>query len=216
VTTDPSSERDQDATPFSAILTRLCAASGARCAALVDGEGETVDYGGKGDPFDIRILAAEWRLVLSRVSQTKILGSSFELVVRARKKSFLVEALPEGYALVVELVRRATGVSDRALAEARRNLIAEAGFPVEEDPRGNWAHVEVEEEPNHSRRPLRVESQQEFQEVTVLGRVQGTDASKAQTFRVRLSGGQECTLVREPLGHWYREEEAWSPPSRIR
>ncbi len=209
--------RDQDATPFSGILERLCAAAGARSAALVDGEGETVDYGGRGDPFDIRILAAEWRLILQHVLDTKILAQSYEFVVRARNKSYLVEALPEGYALVLELGRRSTGVSDRALAEARKSLLAEAGFPAEEDPRGNWAQVLVEEEPGNSHRPVRLETDlDEFQDVTVLGRITDPDVARECSFRVRLSSGQECTLVREPLGKWYREAEDWAPPSRIR
>lgn len=191
--------------------------AGAKSAALVDAEGETVDYSGRGDPFDIRILAAEWRLVLQYLKETKVLGKSYELVVRAREKSFLVEALPEGYALVVELARRSTGVSDRALAEARRRLIAEAGFPGEEDPRGNWFHVHVEEEPGDSRRPLRMETDaEELQEVIVLGRIPNQELRQERSFRVRLGSGQECTLVREPLGNWYREEEDWSPLSRVR
>lgn len=214
---DGASARDQDATPFSVILERLRVAAGARSAALVDAEGETVDYSGRGDPFDIRILAAEWRIVLERLKETKILGASYEFVVRAREKSFLVEALPEGYALVVELARRSTGVSDRALAEARRLLLAEAGFPSEEDPRGNWSHVLVEEESGHSHRPLRMETAEEqLQEVTILGRVPSSEALSERSFRVRLSNGRECTLVREPLGNWYREEEDWSPHSRVR
>lgn len=215
--TNGSSARDQNVTPFSEILERLRAAAGAKSAALVDAEGETVDYSGRGDPFDIRILAAEWRLVLQHLTDAKILGQSYELIVRAREKSFLVEALPEGYALVLELARRSTGVSDRALAEARKRLLAEAGFPSEKDPRGNWSQVLVEEEPGHSRRPLRMETEkEELQEVTVLGRIPTPDLLQERSFRVRLGNGQECTLVREPLGKWYREEEAWSPLSRVR
>ena len=214
--TNRSSARDQNTTPFSEILERLRAAAGARSTALVDAEGETVDYSGRGDPFNIRILAAEWRLVLQHLKETKILGASYELVVRAHDKSFLVESLPEGYALVVELARRSTGVSDRALSEARKRLLAEAGFPSEEDPRGNWSHVLIEEEPGNSRRPLRMETEEERQEVTVLGRIPNPNLQNERSFRVRLGNGQECTLVREPLGNWYREEEDWTPQSRVR
>jgi hypothetical protein len=217
VSTRDVSDRDQDTTPFSGILSTLCAAAGARSAVLVDAEGETVDYAGRGDPFDIRILAAEWRLILHRLSEAAILGPSFEFVVRARHKSFLVESLPEGYALVIELGRRATGASDRALSEARKALISEAGFPEESDPRGSWAHVAVEEEPGHSRRPVLIKSKdEERQEVTIIGTIPTPDDSREVSYRVRLDNGLECTLVREPLGHWYLEEEEWSPPSRIR
>jgi hypothetical protein len=216
VTSRPPSARDQDATPFSNILTELVEDSGAQCAALVDAEGETVDYAGRGDPFDIRILAAEWRIILQRVGEAKHLGASWEMVVRARRKSFLVEALPEGYALVMELARRASGASDRALCRARQRLCEEAGFPDVADPRGRWSKVAVEEEPGASRRPVRLTVEKEELDVTVLGRISDPEASRAQSFRVRLSTGEECTLVREPLGRWYLEEEAWAPPQRTR
>lgn len=123
-----SSPRDQEETPFSSILMQLCARTGALCAALVDREGETVDYAGRGDPFDIRILAAEWRLVLQHAGEAGFSAPELEMVVRARKKSFLVQALPEGYALVMQLARRSTGISERALSLAKRRLCEEAGF----------------------------------------------------------------------------------------
>jgi hypothetical protein len=206
----PESPRDQGTTPFSEILTELCAAAGARCAALVDAEGETVDYSGQGDPFDIRILAAEWRLVLQRLFETKLLGQSQEFVVRARHKSFLVEVLPDGYALVVQLGRRATGASNRALCQARRRLCVEAGFQSDNAGRGDWVRVPVEEESPASRRPRAITIEQEPLDVTVLGRIKAASMGPGeQSYRVRLSNGEERTLVREPFGHWYIEEEHW-------
>lgn len=210
-----SSDRDQDATPFSEILTELCHASGARCAALVDREGETVDYAGQGDPFDIRILAAEWRLLLQHTVSTNFLRHTSEILVRSRKKGFFVEALPEGYALVIELPRRCTGISARALCQARQRLCEEAGFPDAEDPRGNWSRVSVEEEPG-APRPARMVLDHQTHDVTVLGRITDPKAPREKSFRVRLSSGEECTLVREPFGYWYLEEEPWAPPSRVR
>ena len=56
--------RDQEPSAFSAILERLCRATGARGGAFVDVEGETVDYGGTLSPFAIKCAAAEWRLIL--------------------------------------------------------------------------------------------------------------------------------------------------------
>lgn len=210
-------ERDQDATPFSEILSELCEVSGSRSAALVDREGETVDYAGRGDPFDIRILAAEWQLILQRIGETAILAQSFQVVVRAKKRSYLLEVLPEGYALVVELGRRSTGLSDRALSQARARLCDEAGFPQREDPHGNWSRVEVEEERGDVRRPTRMSVEQQAWDVTVIGRVtEDAVVAREESYRVRLSSGEERTLVREPLGHWYLEEDPWSPPSRVR
>src|ERR1700730_10328586 len=64
--------RDQEASTFAAILNDLVVRlPGAFAAALVDGEGETVDYGGKVDPFDAKINAAHWRLVLAELSSTQ-------------------------------------------------------------------------------------------------------------------------------------------------
>jgi hypothetical protein len=149
------------------------------------------------------------------VAEAKILGQSSEISVRARKKGYFLEALPEGYALVVELARRSTGISVRALCRARRRLCEEAGFPVAEDPRGNWSRVSVEEEPGLPR-PAKMILDRQTHEVTVLGRITETDTPREKSFRVRLSSGEECTLVREPFGYWYLEEEPWAPPSRVR
>lgn len=213
--TRPSSHpRDQDVTPFAEILTEFCEASGARCSALVDCEGETVDYGGDGDPFDIRILAAEWRLILHRLGETKALAPASELFIRARMKSFSIITLPQGYALVTELGRRASSVSERALGHAKKRLCLEAGFLTEEPEQSDWTSVVVREEPGHTRRPMSVYLDDQSQEVTVIGRVSLPQGPAERSFRVRLSSGDERTLVREPFGHWYIEEDDWPPISR--
>jgi hypothetical protein len=59
--------RDQSDSAFSAILGQLCDDCGALAAALVDGEGETVDYAGLLSPYEIKVAAAEWRIVLAVV-----------------------------------------------------------------------------------------------------------------------------------------------------
>ncbi len=65
---DPPPPRDQETTSFTDILRRLLrATSGARAAALVDFEGETVDYAGVLDPFELRIAAAHWQIVLAQL-----------------------------------------------------------------------------------------------------------------------------------------------------
>lgn len=206
----PASPRDQESTPFSQILVDLCAATGARCAALVDAEGETVDYGGHGEPFDIRILAAEWRLVLQHSGEAAHLSPLRAFVIRARHKSFHIEALPEGYALVIQLARRSSGASNRALCEARKRLCAEAGFKDEDRSRGGWSQVPVQEATG-IKRPESVRLSGKELGVTVLGRVaQGEESQREYSYRVRLESGEERTLVREAFGHWYVEEENWS------
>ena len=53
--------RDQAETAFTAILASLVErVPGAHAAALVDAEGETVDYAGDGEPFFLRVAAAAW------------------------------------------------------------------------------------------------------------------------------------------------------------
>jgi hypothetical protein len=199
--------RDQDESPFSNILTELCRATGAQCAALVDQEGESVDYGGVGDPFDIRVLAAEWRLVLAQ-AQFPELGGTTQMMVRARKKSFWIESFPAGYALIIQLGRRSSTLSARALSHARRELCSEAGFIMNRQCVDIWTRVLVNEESGPSRRPGTIQLANESYEVTVLGRV--TSASKSERgYRIRMMSGEERTLVREALGHWYLEEEIW-------
>ncbi len=200
--------REQDPTEFSKILDWLCLASGACCAALVDAEGETVDYGGRGDPFDIRVVAAELRLLQQRVSEAKHLSPSLQLVIRAKRKSFLLEALPEGYALALQLPRCATGISERALGLAVRRLCEEAGFPVPPTGVASWRSIDVEETPGRSHRPAAVSVGGQRQPLLVLGRLAGEETTSREAgYRVRLGSGQEGNLIREALGRWYIEDE---------
>src|SRR5690606_27103312 len=98
------------------------------CAALVDPEGETVDYGGVGDPYDIRILAAELRLLQQRLAEAPHLSQADQFMVRGQRKTFLLQALPEGYALAAQLPQGISEPSQRAVAVASERLSQEAGF----------------------------------------------------------------------------------------
>lgn len=209
--------RDQDTTPFTAVLDEFCRATGSYCAALVDPEGETVDYGGHGDPFEIRILAAELRLLLQHAEQSPSFQSLQELTVRGKRKSFFIYALPEGYAFVARLPRYSSRVSERPLSLVLRGLCEEAGFDllglrgkrISTFPQGLWRRVEVDEEEGARRRPCRVATDRGVAEVEIMGRLASSfpSARKEDGFRVRFSSGQEGTLVREPLGFWYLEED---------
>lgn len=203
----PGPPRDQAPSVFSKILDELCWRTGARAAALVDAEGETVDYGGRLAPFDVRVLAAELRLIQQHLGETKVLGPTFELVVRARKKSFLLQVLPDGYALVLELPRCASAVSDRALALAVRRLCAEAGFEAPRRFTAGWREIEVEELPGGSHRPTGALVDGLQESLIVLGRLPRPVLGSERGFRVRLGTGQEGNLVREPLGRWYLEDD---------
>jgi hypothetical protein len=61
-------ERLQSKTGFTAILETLVKAlPGGVGVALVDAEGEAVDYAGdRIDPFDVKVTAAQWRILLPK------------------------------------------------------------------------------------------------------------------------------------------------------
>ncbi len=194
-----------DASPFARILGELVARiPGAHAAALVDSEGETVDYAaGRADPFEVKVAAAHLRIVLNEIARSP-LGHPTSLVVRGTHASFLARSLPDGYAVVVMLRKRAGFAStSRALTVCERRLHAEANWPPVER-RGAWYPVYVRAEAGA--RPKFVGAAGSRGEpVEVLGAVMGL-ARGERGFRVRLASGVELTLVREPGGFWYADE----------
>lgn len=192
--------RDTDPTPFTPILDALlCRLPGALAAALVDREGETVDYSGRGDPYDMKVAAAHGRILLNEIDNLGFLGTARWLVVRAAKRTFVTRSLPDAYALVLLMKRRAGFTrSSRAFLVCERALAIEAGWssPV---PKVTWHSVEVQ----HDRRgrPCKVGSLR----VEVLGAVMGLPAYE-RGFRVRVQDGSELTLVREARNAWYADD----------
>jgi hypothetical protein len=202
--------RDQGMSPFSAVLMRLCEAAGAVGAALVDPEGETVDYAGAIDPFDIKVTAAEWVILLGllRNSRVPVLRETDEIALRAAKKSFLLKHLADGYAVVVVLPSHAFGVSRRGLAEAVRELCEEAGLALPSSTRQDadkWRRVEVLAVAADPRRPSAVWVGGAWSPVEILGRLTIGLGSREVGYRARLPTGAEITLIREPLGRWYSD-----------
>ncbi|HEX6278025.1 MAG TPA: hypothetical protein VFZ53_33505 [Polyangiaceae bacterium] len=202
--------RDQAASPFSGILMTLCDGTGALGVALVDREGETVDYAGYLEPFNIRVAAAEWRLVLdvARAVPHPSYRDTHRLLVRGKKKSFAVVGLSDGYALVLELPRRSFGLSERAAAEAVRAVELEAalGTPDDTPPSERWLRVEVRTAPGDRRRPEALWVGGSWRPVVILGRHGGPSANRREVaFRARLPSGLEFTLVRERTGHWFAD-----------
>lgn len=200
-----SAKRDQDATPFSAVLLQLCDGTGALGGALVDTQGETVDYAGAVDPYEIRVAAAEWSLVLRALGASAIPGwpETRQVIVRAERRSYAVVALPEGYAIVLQLGLRCFTPSERALGEAVREICAEAGLELPVQRRDHWSRVEVRPAPADPRRPEAVWVGGAWARVEVLGRylLRGE-----MGYRARLANGAEINLVREKLGRWYAED----------
>ena len=112
-------DRDQEASPFSAILKWLCEGCSAHAAALVDKEGETVDYAGRISPYEIRVAAAELRSVLAFTRTAEVPGFCDVNEIRIRKSSFAANAivgLGDGYAIVIELARHSLSLSRRPCA----------------------------------------------------------------------------------------------------
>lgn len=215
-------QRDTDATPFAAILGRLLGrVPGAYGAALVDLEGETVDYAGLVGSFDLRVAAAEVRLALDQISRAMPRGEGLWMVLRGARKSLVARELPEGYALVLLLRRRAGfTASRRAFAACERELAEEAGwrapsFRERSDGRGRapradqavakldapWWPIEVEVDGRGRPRQVRTPRGQTLG-VEVLGAIVGL-ASGERGFRVRTQDGEEVTLVREARRCWY-------------
>jgi hypothetical protein len=202
--TEPAPPRDQETTTFTEILRRLVRSTlNARGAALVDFEGETVDYAGAIDPFELRVAAAHWQLVLSQLSSSSV-GAVVQLTVRTRTRSYVLRRLHSGYAVVVVLHRHAAfAVSGRVMQEAEARLCAEAGWP----PRGVtcWFGVDVETESDDPSRPARIRAIDGLHAVEVLGCM--TDLKPYEVgFRVRLPNGAELMLIRERMGLWFADE----------
>lgn len=208
-TGSPRVDRDQLETAFSGPLVRLCDALRAGGVALVDREGETVDYAGFLPPFEIRVAAAEWRLILNLLEQSRASAwrTTTELRFRGARRSYAVVRLEEGYALVIVLSRYRFAISPRAVDEAVRDVSFEAGLKLPRAPRSgrdHWIQVDVRSEGHPSRRPVAVCHQGTWRDVQVLGSfsVAGSE-SRAIGFRAQLKTGEEVTLVREPFGRWY-------------
>ena len=207
-----ATDRDQDASPFSAILWRLCEGCAAHAAALVDKEGETVDYAGRISPYEIRVAAAELRLVLAFTHTAQIPGfrEVNEIRIRTGLRSYAVVALGDGYAIVLELVRYSSSVSRRAVAQATRELELEAGISSVVQPGApRWSRVRVRSSTEDARRPDAVWLEGSWQTVGVLGRYRSTDlAPRERGYLARSPNGAEFSLVREPLGYWFVDELA--------
>jgi hypothetical protein len=192
--------RDMDRTPFTPMLDDLLGrVPGAYACALVDVEGETVDYAGLGDPFDVKIAAAHLQIVFAEIARYGALGDPRWLVIRGARRSLVARALPEGYGLVVLLRRRAGfTASRRAFLACERAFCLEAGLPWA--PKGpSWHAVAVEAD--RRGRPRRVAGHP----VEILGSLVGL-GPREHGFRVRIDSGREVTLVREPRHCWYADE----------
>jgi hypothetical protein len=229
-----------DASCFATILAGVVARiPGAYAAVLVDREGETVDYTGDGNPYDLTLAAAHWQIVLRECADFTAaahFGASRSIAVRGATRSFIVHALPEGYALIVLLgrragfspIHRAFSICERALADEARwdlpkpppNALVTSWFPVDvtlgrtkRPARVSPAtapfaskSAEIAAIPTKSASPAVTPAVPLGVEVEVLGSMRGVGIARELGYRVRTPSGLEFTLVREPGGFWYSDE----------
>jgi predicted regulator of Ras-like GTPase activity (Roadblock/LC7/MglB family) len=199
-------QRDQHESAFAAILGDLVIrVPGARAAALVDRDGETVDYAGSRNPYDLKVAAAHLRIVLDQTlaqrSIAQALGEARRVLVRASRASFVVQRLPESYALVLCLARGAgfRGLT-RALPVCVHRLANEAGWPPAPS---SWHTAEVVIDARNTPRALRFSDREDPLEI--LGRFRTVLPEHERAWRVRTFSGIEFTLVRESCGFWYMD-----------
>jgi hypothetical protein len=220
----PPEGRDQEATTFAAILQELLwHEPRAEAAVFVDAEGETVDYASSLSSYYTKVAAANLRVVLDDIGRAwRKLPSGDALqqaIIRARQRSFFVRPLADDYALVLVLRRRVFAVSVRAVTLAACRLAKEAGWPAPSEETLPWHPAEVETSRAHQFRPKQMKTGDTWEHVEVLGSVVGRTSEAGQSgergYRCRLQGGAEITLVREPTGVWFVDQQARGLSSRL-
>lgn len=91
--------------PFKTLLTRLVEdVPGASGAILADWEGESVEQYSYGDPFEMKVTAAHWGIVLSLLKglpEEYPTGPVREGVITTERQHVIVGAIGEEYALVM-------------------------------------------------------------------------------------------------------------------
>jgi hypothetical protein len=206
VTAAPTSRRrDQDESAFAAILSDLVKRiPGAFAATVVDEIGECVDYAGDIDPFDVKVAGAHWAIVVDEIAQRPPIGTPQTIICRGEKRSFIVRTLPDSYALVVLLKKRAGfAYATRALDACERALAHEAAWDL---PKGRGVWIGVDVETDERNRPIWLTMGALSCSVEVLGTLTRL-RKRERGFRVRLASGGELNLVREVGDRWYADEK---------
>jgi hypothetical protein len=199
----PPPARDQHESAFTRILASLVSRlPGGRGAALVDREGETVDYAGVFDPYDLKIAAAHWRIVLDETRCRPPLAATSFIGLRASRASYRVHTLPDGYALVIAFARGGGfGGWQRAVAACCSDLGREAAWSQRDSPAriaGTQPWYAVQVQTDARRRPIALGSGSSALPIEILGSVASGMARRERGWRVRIAGDLEATLVREP------------------
>ncbi len=198
----------RDASPFAGLLEDLLDAMPyLRGGAIVDFEGETVDFAGEVDTFELRVAAATMQLMLSELRQNAHFEQLREVRLSTGKQGYVVRVLDDSYSLVLIPRPLATFVlSERVLLEVEHRILIEAGLA----PRAplDWFRAEVRLDGR--RRPTKIRAAASlldlesppWLDVEVLGAVV-EQAATPRAFRVRLESGAELTLLREGRSLWF-------------
>ena len=200
-------EREHYATGFTRILQNLIQAlPGVAGAALVDEMGESVDYAGVLDSFEIRLAAAHVQIELRNAGRMLLdtHGVVRFLTTYAQKRTYLAMRIVNEYCLILIFVGGGhSNLSTRALAQAEFDIRIEAGWGTSPDIEP-WVRLKVDARPHDRWRPCRVQVAGAWQDVEVIGCVVGLSDGE-RGFRVRTRTGAEMTLIRERQGHWYTD-----------
>jgi hypothetical protein len=177
---------------------------GARAAVLVDVEGETVDYAGRGEPYALRVAAAHWRIVLEQARSSPA-GATWVAAV-AGAVGFRIQALPDGYAVLLVLTPGVglPSTCERAMAACGAELAREAGWGWEVD--SAWYGLDVVTDDRL--RPAAIRRGSSVEPLEIIGRLAAGLRSREQGWRVRTPHGIEANLVREGASRWYVDEFA--------
>jgi hypothetical protein len=203
-------KRDQEASAFNTILAELVRrVPGAFAAALVDRDGECVDYAiipsrppYVVEPFDVKVAGAHWAIVLAGMGPG--LGAVETIVSRGERRSFIVRTLPDRYAVVLMLKKRAGfATCDRALDACERALALEASWKL---PRGRGVWISVDVETDERFRPVWLSMGALSCPVEVLGTLTSL-GRRERGWRVRLPSGGELNLIREARNRWFADEK---------
>jgi hypothetical protein len=220
----PPEGRDQDPTTFAEILQGLLwHEPRAKAAVLIDTEGETVDYASSLSSYYTKVAAANLRVVLDDVSrawrQMPFGEPMGHALIRARQRSFFVQPLPDDYALVLVLRRHVFAVSVRAVTLAVCRLAKEAGWPAPLEEALPWHPAEIETSRADRFRPKQMKTADAWEHVEVLGsivkRAGESGRGTERGYRCRLQGGAEITLVREPTGVWFVDQQTRGLSSQL-
>lgn len=202
--------RHEHETNFTLILRNFLRISdGAIGVVLVDYEGETVDYVSDVlDPFELKVMAAHFRLILQQVEKNsfteKLAGMPSRLNIVTSQQTFMIHALPDGYALLMLLKPDAIlHTIERPLNECIRALYVEAGWSAYKHSL-QWHTIQVESD--RSEKPIAIFLSENRWSVVIIGRVITGLQQGEIGFRVVVENTDcECTLIRSFDEQWYSD-----------